>query len=62
LSRNRRLSAAFQEARRLALYHDGDFDMSASEGLFALKMIGDSPDAPYAPRAEAIIARGGAFL
>jgi squalene-hopene/tetraprenyl-beta-curcumene cyclase len=44
------------------LYHDGDFDLSASvKAYFALKMIGDSPDAPHMRRArEAILARGGA--
>ena len=44
------------------LYHDGDFDMSASvKAYFALKMIGDSPDVPHMKRArEAILARGGA--
>src|SRR6202043_1167369 len=44
------------------LVHDGDFDMSASvKAYFALKMIGDSPDAPHMVRArEAILARGGA--
>ena len=44
------------------LFHDGDFDMSASvKGYFALKMIGDDPDAPHMRRArEAILARGGA--
>ncbi len=44
------------------LFHDGDFDMSASvKAYFALKMIGDSPDAPHMVRArEAILARGGA--
>src|SRR6478735_2280238 len=44
------------------LYHDGDFDMSASvKAYFALKMVGDSPDAPHMRRArEAILARGGA--
>jgi squalene-hopene/tetraprenyl-beta-curcumene cyclase len=44
------------------LYHDGAFDMSASvKTYFALKMIGDSPDAPHMRRArEAILARGGA--
>jgi len=31
-----------------ALVHEGDFDMSASvKSYFALKMIGDSPDAPH---------------
>ena len=45
-----------------ALYHGGDFDMSASvKAYFALKMIGDSPDAPHMRRArEAMLARGGA--
>jgi squalene-hopene/tetraprenyl-beta-curcumene cyclase len=44
------------------LFHDGDFDMSASvKAYFALKMIGDSPEAPHMTRArEAILARGGA--
>ena len=44
------------------LVHDGDFDMSASvKAYFALKMIGDSVDAPHMVRArEAIHARGGA--
>jgi squalene-hopene/tetraprenyl-beta-curcumene cyclase len=45
-----------------ALFQDGDFNMSASvKAYFALKMIGDSPDAPHMKRArEAILARGGA--
>jgi squalene-hopene/tetraprenyl-beta-curcumene cyclase len=44
------------------LVHDGAFDMSASvKAYFALKMIGDSVDAPHMVRArEAIHARGGA--
>src|ERR1700738_885357 len=44
------------------LVHDGAFDMSASvKSYFALKMIGDSVDAPHMVRArEAIRARGGA--
>lgn len=44
------------------LVHDGAFDMSASvKGYFALKMIGDSVDAPHMVRArDAILARGGA--
>jgi squalene-hopene/tetraprenyl-beta-curcumene cyclase len=44
------------------LVHDGAFDMSAStKAYFALKMIGDSPDAEHMRRArEAILARGGA--
>lgn len=44
------------------LYHDGDFNMSASvKAYYALKMAGDDPDAPHMVRArEAILARGGA--
>src|ERR1700726_2810568 len=44
------------------LFQDGDFDMSASvKAYFALKMIGDSPDAPHMARArEAMRSRGGA--
>src|SRR3954471_5759854 len=44
------------------LFADGDFDMSASvKAYFALKMIGDSPDADHMRRARAAIrARGGA--
>jgi squalene-hopene/tetraprenyl-beta-curcumene cyclase len=44
------------------LVHDGEFDMSASvKGYFALKMVGDDPDAPHMVRArEAIRSRGGA--
>src|SRR6201989_2472471 len=44
------------------LVHDGAFDMSASvKAYFALKMIGDSVDAPHMVKArEAIRARGGA--
>src|SRR5947208_10706461 len=44
------------------LFHDGDFDMSASvKAYFALKMIGDDVDAGHMRRArEAIRARGGA--
>ena len=44
------------------LFHDGEFDMSASvKAYFALKMIGDSVDADHMRRArEAILARGGA--
>jgi squalene-hopene/tetraprenyl-beta-curcumene cyclase len=43
------------------LVHDGAFDMSASvKSYFALKMIGDSADAPHMVRArEAIRSRGG---
>jgi squalene-hopene/tetraprenyl-beta-curcumene cyclase len=44
------------------LFHDGDFDMSASvKAYFALKMIGDDIDADHMKRArDAILARGGA--
>jgi squalene-hopene/tetraprenyl-beta-curcumene cyclase len=44
------------------LFHDGDFDMSASvKAYFALKMIGDSPDADHMRNArDAIRQRGGA--
>src|SRR3981189_3067881 len=44
------------------LVQDGAFDMSASvKSYFALKMIGDSVDAPHMVRArEAIRSRGGA--
>src|ERR1700760_1386958 len=44
------------------LGHDGEFDMSASvKAYFALKMTGESVDAPHMVRArEAIHARGGA--
>src|SRR4051794_18679564 len=45
------------------LVHDGEFEMSASvKAYLALKMIGDSVDAPHMVRArEAIHARGGAI-
>src|ERR1700684_3418531 len=45
------------------LVHDGEFDMSATvKAYFALKMIGDSVDAPHLARArEAIHSRGGAI-
>ena len=44
------------------LFHDGDFDMSASvKAYFALKTIGDDIDAPHMARArQAIRSRGGA--
>ena len=44
------------------LFHDGDFDISASvKAYFALKMIGDRPDAAHMQRArKAIWAHGGA--
>src|ERR1700730_10286925 len=43
------------------LVQDGAFDMSASvKSYFALKMIGDSVDAPHMARArQAILSRGG---
>src|SRR5947209_6813451 len=43
------------------LVHEGDLDMSASvKAYFALKMIGDSVDAPHMARArQAILSRGG---
>ncbi len=46
-----------------ALYHQGTFDISATiKAYFALKMIGDSPDAPHMKRArEEILKRGGAI-
>jgi len=44
------------------LFRDGEFDMSATvKAYFALKMIGDAPQAPHMHRArEAILMRGGA--
>ncbi len=44
------------------LYHGGDFDLSASvKAYFALKVIGDAPDAGHMARARAaILAHGGA--
>ncbi|TWT00730.1 squalene--hopene cyclase [Reyranella sp. CPCC 100927] len=44
------------------LFHDGAFNISATvKAYFALKMIGDSVDAPHMVRArEAILAHGGA--
>ena len=44
------------------LFHGGAFDLSATvKAYFALKMIGDSTDAPHMRRArEAILAHGGA--
>ena len=44
------------------LFYDGAFDLSASvKAYFALKMIGDDPDAPHMARARAaILAAGGA--
>jgi len=44
------------------LYHGGDFDLSATvKAYFALKLVGDDPDAPHMRLArKAILARGGA--
>jgi len=44
------------------LFHDGDFDLSASvKAYFALKAAGDAPDAPHMTRARAaILQHGGA--
>jgi squalene-hopene/tetraprenyl-beta-curcumene cyclase len=44
------------------LFHAGAMDVSATlKAYFALKMIGDDPDAPHMARArQAILARGGA--
>src|ERR1700688_199649 len=44
------------------LFHDGAFEISASvKAYFALKVIGDDPDAPHMRRArDAILAAGGA--
>jgi squalene-hopene/tetraprenyl-beta-curcumene cyclase len=44
------------------LFQDGDFDISSTvKAYFALKMIGDSVDAPHMARArQEILARGGA--
>ncbi|MBV8169142.1 MAG: squalene--hopene cyclase, partial [Alphaproteobacteria bacterium] len=44
------------------LFHKGDFDISASvKAYYALKLVGDSVDAPHMRRArEAILAFGGA--
>jgi squalene-hopene/tetraprenyl-beta-curcumene cyclase len=44
------------------LFHDGAFDLSASvKAYFALKAIGDAPEAPHMARArQAILAAGGA--
>ncbi|GEO82139.1 squalene-hopene cyclase [Pararhodospirillum oryzae] len=44
------------------LFHDGDFDMSASvKAYYALKLVGDDPNAPHMRKARAaILAHGGA--
>ncbi len=45
-----------------SLYQDGDFNMSASvKAYYALKLIGDDPEAPHMIKAKkAILAHGGA--
>ena len=45
-----------------SLYHDGDFNISASvKAYYALKLVGDDPEAPHMRQArEAILSRGGA--
>ncbi len=51
-----------QDARHdgWGLFHAGDFDVSASvKAYFALKMIGDAPDAPHMARARAAILKAG---
>ena len=43
------------------LYHGGKFNMSCSvKAYYALKMVGDSPDAPHMARARAAILANGA--
>ncbi len=44
------------------LFHAGDMDISATvKAYFALKLVGDDPDAPHMRRArDAVLARGGA--
>ncbi len=44
------------------LYHDGDLDISATvKAYYALKIVGDDPDAPHMKKArEALLERGGA--
>ncbi|WP_448190979.1 squalene--hopene cyclase [Azospirillum sp. sgz301742] len=58
----RYLRAALGEHGGWPLFHDGDFNISASvKAYFALKMIGDDPQEPHMRRArDAILAAGGA--
>jgi squalene-hopene/tetraprenyl-beta-curcumene cyclase len=58
----RYLRARQNEDGAWPLYHDGDMDISATvKAYFALKLIGDDPDAPHMKRARAaVLARGGA--
>ncbi len=60
--------AAYLRAHQVAshggwpLYHGGDFNMSCSvKAYYALKLVGDPPEAPHMARARAaILERGGA--
>jgi squalene-hopene/tetraprenyl-beta-curcumene cyclase len=58
----RYLRAAQAEHGGWPLYHGGDFNISCSvKSYYALKLAGDSPDAPHMVRARtAILQRGGA--
>ena len=62
-ARSASICAAIQGAHGgWPLFHDGAFNLSGSvKAYFALKAIGDDPDAPHMRRArEAILAAGGA--
>jgi squalene-hopene/tetraprenyl-beta-curcumene cyclase len=58
----RHLRSAQNESGGWPLYHGGDVDISCSiKAYYALKLAGDSPDAPHMSRARAaILQRGGA--
>jgi squalene-hopene/tetraprenyl-beta-curcumene cyclase len=58
----RHLRAAQADHGGWPLYHGGDFNISCSvKAYYALKLAGDSPDAPHMARARAaILNRGGA--
>ena len=58
----RHLRAARHASGGWPLYHGGAFDMSCSiKAYYALKLAGDSPDAPHMTQARAaILERGGA--
>jgi squalene-hopene/tetraprenyl-beta-curcumene cyclase len=58
----RHLRAGQAEHGGWPLYHGGDFNISCSvKAYYALKLAGDSPDAPHMARArDAILQRGGA--
>jgi squalene-hopene/tetraprenyl-beta-curcumene cyclase len=58
----RHLRSAQDEHGGWPLYHGGDFNISCSvKAYYALKLAGDSPDAPHMVRARtAILERGGA--